>query len=172
MALQIKHRLSLDLDFFSKEKINTEILIQKLKSLGQFSIQKKDENTLVGIFNKTNISFFTYDYPLLFPFNKIKGILVADIRDIGCMKISAISSRGAKKDFIDVYFICQAVSLKKLLGFFKKKYKRVDYNMLHILKSLVYFDDAQKDPMPKMIKQVSWQTVKEFFIREVKKTKA
>ena len=168
LALQIKHRLSLDLDFFSKEKLNPEILIQKLKSSGQFSIQKKDENTLVGVFNKTNISFFTYDYPVLFPFKKIKGIFVADIRDIGCMKISAISSRGAKKDFIDVYFICQVVSLKRLLDLFKKKYKSVDYNMLHILKSLVYFDDAQKEPMPKMIKQVSWQTVREFFIREVR----
>jgi len=171
LALQLRHRISLDLDFFSKKKINPKTLIQKISTLGRFSVEKEEKDTLIGIFNKTNVSFFTYNYPLLFPLIKIKKISVADIRDIGCMKISAISSRGSKKDFVDVFFICQSVSLKTLLALFEKKYKGVNYNMVHILKSLVYFDDARKDPMPQMIKKISWPDIEEFFIKEVKAIK-
>jgi hypothetical protein len=110
-----------------------------------------------------------YKYPLLAPLKKIEGIKVADIKDIGCMKISAISSRGSKKDFIDLFFICQKIALGKMLQFFEKKYKEIDYNIMHIIKSLVYFEDAEKDPMPKMLIPVSWQKVKKFFQKEIKK---
>jgi len=101
-----------------------------------------------------------------------QGIKVADSRDIGCMKIFAVSSRGSKKDFIDLFFICQkTISLEKLLKLFAKKYKSVNYNMMHILKSLIYFEDAEKDPVSKMIIPISWKEVKKFFKREIKEIK-
>jgi len=171
-ALQLKHRLSLDLDFFTEKNIDIKILVQKIKKLGRFSIEKEAQNSLISIFQGTRITFLKYDYPCLFPFKDFEGIKVADLRDIGCMKISAISSRGIKKDFIDLFFICQEIILlKSLLRFFKKKYESVDYNMIHILKSLVYFEDAEKDPMPKMIIPVSWKEVKSFSKEEIKKIK-
>lgn len=97
---------------------------------------------------------------------------MADSRDIGCMKIDAISSRGSKRDFIDLFFICQKIiPLEKLLRLFGKKYKSVSYNRMHILKSLSYFEDAEKEPMPKMIISINWEKVKPFFKKEVKKIK-
>ncbi|MBU3964219.1 nucleotidyl transferase AbiEii/AbiGii toxin family protein [Patescibacteria group bacterium] len=169
LALYLKHRISVDLDFFSKKEFNSQSMIQKIKKLGKFSIAKESENTLTGVFNDTKIAFLTYDYPLLFPLKKIGNINVADIKDIACMKISAISSRGSKKDFIDLYFICQqGISLKQALVLFEKKYKSIDYNMVHILKSLVFFDDAHNDPMPKMLVPVMWEQVKRFFQEKVK----
>lgn len=92
-ALQLKHRVSLDLDFFTKKDIDTKALIQKIKTLGKFSIEKETNNTLIGVFNGTRVSFLKYAYPLLFDLKQIKEIKVADLRDIGCMKIDAISSR-------------------------------------------------------------------------------
>lgn len=170
LALQLEHRLSLDLDFFAKEDIDTKILIQKLKNLGKFSIEKEAENTLTGEFKGTRITFLKYDYPLLFPFQDLGNIKVAESRDIGCMKISAISSRGIKKDFVDLFFICQKIiSLEELLELFKKKYKSVDYNMIHILKSLIYFEDAEKDPIPKMIIPILWEEIKNFFKKEIER---
>jgi hypothetical protein len=86
------------------------------------------------------------------------------------MKIDAISSRGMKRDFIDLFFICkELISLNNLLNLFKRKYKSVNYNMIHILKSLAYFEDAENNPMSKMIISVSWQEVKSFFKEEIKK---
>jgi len=172
LALQLKHRISFDLDFFTQKSIDTKFLVQKIKKLGKFSLEKEAEETLIGQFNNTRITFLRYDYPRLFPFKQFENIRVADARDIGCMKISAISSRGSKKDFIDLFFICQKiVSLEELLKLFKKKYKSVDYNMMHVLKSLTYFDDAEKDPMPKIITPMSWGKVKNFFKEEIKKIK-
>jgi len=169
-ALQLKHRVSLDLDFFSKKDIDTKTLIQKIKTQGKFSIERETENTLIGIFNGTRVSFLKYDYPLLFDLKQTKGIKIADLRDIGCMKIDAVSSRGMKRDFVDLFFICrEAISLKNLLSLFKRKYKSVNYNRLHILKSLVYFEDAENNPMPRMILPTSWQEVKNFFKEEIRK---
>lgn len=169
LALQLKHRISIDLDFFTERRIILENLIQQIKNLGKFSVEKEAENTLIGNFRGTRLSFFVYDYPLLSPLKEIEEIKVADIKDIGCMKISAISSRGTKKDFIDLFFICQEIPLEKMLELFKKKYREIDYNMMHILKSLVYFENARKDPSPEMLISVSWNKVENFFKEEVKK---
>lgn len=169
LAMQLKHRLSIDLDFFSKKAIDTKSLIQRLQKLGDFTVDKEAENTLNCRLNGTRLMFLQYDYPLLFPLLGIKGIKLADARDIACMKVSAISSRGSKKDFIDLFFICKKIApLEKLLALFEKKYKKVDYNMAHILKSLVYFEDAEKEPMPKMFINVSWKEIKSFFRGYVK----
>ena len=86
--------------------------------------------------------------------------------DIASMKIDAISSRGSKKDFIDLYFLLKKYSLAELIGFFEKKYTGVKYNRLHILKSLAYFSDADNEPMPHMIKPIEWEDVKNNIYRE------
>ncbi len=41
--------------------------------------------------------------------------------------------------------------------------------MLHILKSLSYFEDAEPDPMPQMLVPCRWQDVKRFFEGEVRR---
>jgi predicted nucleotidyltransferase component of viral defense system len=169
-ALQLGHRFSLDLDFFTKKDISPKELVEKIRKIGDLSVEKEAENSLIGNFQGTLISFLKYDYPLLFPKKTVEGIRVADIRDIACMKISAISSRGSKKDFIDLFFIIkEAITLKDLLALFEKKYKEIDYNMSHILKSIIYFEDAEKDAMPKMIVPVEWQAVKDFLKEEIKR---
>lgn len=169
LAMQLLHRASLDLDFFSQEKINTKSLLLRLKELGGFSLEKEDWQTIHGILKNTKISFFYYPYPLLYRLKKLNGLAVADIRDIVCMKIDAISGRGSKKDFIDLYFICKQYSLAYLLKLYKKKYREIEVNMTHILKSLCYFQDAKNSPMPLMLSDCSWQTVEKFFQEEIKK---
>lgn len=168
LALQIKHRLSEDLDFFKQKEFKPETLVQKVKKLGSFSVEKIEELTLTGIFNKTKISFFGYNYPLLRSLKKIDGIEVADIADIGCMKLSAICSRANKKDFIDLFFIAKQIPLKELLILFETKYAEVNFNQAHILKSLTYFEDAEKDSMPEMIIPVSWEEVKRELEKAIK----
>jgi len=36
------------------------------------------------------------------------------------------------------------------------------------MKSLIYFDDAEPEEMPKMIKEADWEEVKRFFEKEIK----
>lgn len=74
------------------------------------------------------------------------------------MKLSAITNRGTKKDFIDCYFLLQRFSLAEMIDFYRQKYS--DSQLFTTLKSLTYFEDAENDPMPKMIQPVDWETVK------------
>ena len=171
-ALILGHRLSLDFDFFSPKPFKENLLLKKLAGLGKFTLEKKEAGTLVGSFSGTKLSFFLYPYPLLRKPKTIFGIEVAGLADIAAMKIDAVSGRGSKKDFIDLFKIIQSGhSLEKLLGLFKRKYRGIRYNMLHILKGLVYFAEAEKEKMPRMLKQLSWEEVKIFFQKEARKLK-
>jgi predicted nucleotidyltransferase component of viral defense system len=166
LALRLGHRLSADLDFFVGEDFNEDYVLQKLQHLDGFATIAKEPGTIYANICKTKVSFIAYAYPILFPFQLFLGVNVADSRDIGCMKISAIASRGTKRDFIDLYRLAQEYDLKQLLGWFKTKFSQTNYSMPHILKSLSYFEEAEQDPMPHMLIPLSWEDVKQFFARE------
>jgi hypothetical protein len=166
LALQLGHRRSVDLDFFVVEHFNEDYLIQKLQHLKGFALVSKEPATIHATVRETKVSFITYEYPLLFPFQSFLGTKVADPREIGCMKISAIASRGTKRDFIDLYVVSQQFGLEHCLDWFERKFLQTNYSKIHVLKSLSFFDDAEKDPMPHMLVSLSWAEVKRFFQRE------
>lgn len=91
------HRLSFDLDWFSDKPVEPRIIVAKLKDLGKLEVFQNDEGTFNGSFNEVKLSFFIYPYPLLFPLHDYEGVKVADIKDIACMKLDAISRRGQKR---------------------------------------------------------------------------
>ncbi|MDP2910601.1 MAG: nucleotidyl transferase AbiEii/AbiGii toxin family protein [bacterium] len=168
LALQFGHRKSIDLDWFSKKPFLTDKLKKELKDLGNLKIDSEEKDTLNCRLDGVRLSFFEYPYKVLFPFIKYKKIKVADFKDIACMKLEAISSRGSRKDFIDLYFLLKELSLEKVLKLFDKKYKGIEYNKLHILKSLTYFKEAEKSPLPVMIRKISWDIVKKEIQKKAK----
>jgi hypothetical protein len=167
LALQYGHRLSRDLDFFSQHHFDEEILLQKLQSARDFSLLSRAPHTLHATLGETKVSFLGYEYPVLFPFGQFLGLAIADVRDIACMKISAVAGRGTKRDFVDLYFCARQLGLTELLSLFEQKYAQVHYSKTHILKSLVFFADAEKDPMPLMLEPVAWDEIKQYFLGEV-----
>lgn len=160
LAIQLGHRESIDLDWFCKGEFSNAKIKQELIKLGSLQIINESEDTINAVLDNVKISFLRYDYELLFPLINFEKINLADERDIAAMKIDVCSSRGSKKDFIDIFFLLQKYSLEELISFFEKKYEGISYNKLHILKSLVYFEDAENDPMPIMIKNINWEDVK------------
>lgn len=160
LALQLGHRISVDLDFFSKNAFSVSLLVEKLNILGNLRIEDQSENTFNGSLDGVKISFFYYPYPLLFPTKEYDGIAIADERDIAAMKIQAISGRGSKKDFVDFFVLLKKYSIQELLDFFYRKYEKFNYNRLHMLKSLSYFYDADMNPEPEYIHKISWSEVK------------
>lgn len=169
LALYFGHRESIDLDFFSAQDFSLEKLKREISAIGQYRLTNEEIGTLDGMLDDVKLTFIRYEYPLLFPLVDFEGIKLADERDIACMKIDAVSSRGSKKDFIDLYFLLEKYSLSELLSFFEQKYSHIEYNTLHLLKSLAYFDDAEADVMPKMLKDGSWDVVKEKILEETRK---
>lgn len=167
LALQFGHRLSLDLDFFFPEQFDEEALLQRVQTLARFALVAKAPHTLHATVGPTKVSFLGYAYPVLYPLNSFLDVSVADPRDIACMKVSAIASRGTKRDFIDLYVCAQRYGLKEVLRMFEGKYAQTHYSRIHILKSFTFFSDAEKDPMPHMLTTLEWGTVKQYFRREV-----
>ncbi len=170
LALLIGHRKSKDLDFFTKNRINFEKLFDEIKRNFNIEVDIFRENTLSGWINEIKVSFFEYHYDNLFPYEDYMGIDIASIADIGCMKMVAVVNRGTKRDFIDLYFICRYYfSIEKMFEFYKKKYGEHAMNEINIRKALVYFEDADKEVMPLMMRNVKWRDVKKFFEKEVMK---
>ena len=71
------------------------------------------------------------------------------------------------KTIIDIYFLLQNFSLNEILGFYQKKYP--EHILFRALMSLSYFDDAEKQMMPKMSVPDSWDAMKAYIIKEVEK---
>jgi len=167
LALYLGHRRSADLDFFKTEAFDEEALLQRLQRIPGLALVAKGPATLHTMIRGTKTSFLGYDYPILYPLVSFHGIQVADPRDIAGMKISAVASRGSRRDFVDLYAVSQKHGLEKLLETFRKKFAKVNYSMVHVLKSLTYFEDAEREPMPDMLVPLAWDEVKQFFCREV-----
>lgn len=168
LALRLGHRRSMDLDFFSQQPVDEEALLRDLQRPGKLSVISKAKETLEVHLSGTRVSFMSYPYPLLFPFDVYAGLHVADARDIACMKVSAVSSRGTRRDFTDLYVVSKIYGLGELVELFEKKYSRVGYNRVHVLKSLTFFEDAEKDPPPAFLMDFSWEELKKFFLQEVR----
>lgn len=168
MAVELGHRKSIDFDWFSKEDFSNSEIKEILSGLGVFVLSGESDGTIHGILDEVKVSFLRYRYNLLFPLVSFENVHLADERDIAGMKIDAISSRGSKKDFIDLFFLLKKYSLAELIEFFEKKYSEIKYNRLHILKSLAYFADAENDPMPIMVEPLEWEKVKELIAQEAR----
>ena len=171
VALHMAHRYSYDLDFFTPRRFDARALAEKLKRFPKFRLDRVARGTVLGFLGDTQVSVFFYRYPLLFSVHDFRGIAVADLRDIAAMKIAALSDRGKKRDFIDMYFILREgiTTMEEAMYLYGKKFAVLDANRVHIIRSLCYFDDAEAERTPRMIKNVNWLGVKKFFIAEQKK---
>lgn len=170
LALQLGHRLSLDFDWFAATIGNQEELLKKLRQLcSDFQILSISHETIHIQMQGVQVSFLGYDYPLLQPlkFWEQGNFFLADIQDIACMKLAAITGRGARKDFIDLHrIISDHYDLHTCLGFFKQKYRQQDIG--HVIRSLVYFEDAELEPDIMVHDGTSWCMVKSNFTKWVK----
>ena len=162
----LKHRYSVDLDFFTQKDIDFREFYQ---NFSPEEIKMISKDTIYAKVKEVNVSFFFYPYPLLKPFLHLNSLKLASLEDILCMKINAIILRGSRKDFIDVYFIMKNLKIKsdEVIKLFVKKFGK--YEELVIKKALTYFEDAEKEPEIPVFKKVSWNSIKNFFIKEFAK---
>lgn len=168
LSLLLGHRESEDLDFFNPTNFNPIKLQLGLETIGNLASVEVAENTLNAYLKEVKIQFLGYPYPLLEPTTNWENIKLSSLIDITCTKLQTIGMRGSKKDFIDLYFILKQYSLEELFKQLDKKYCRSNYNLPHILKSLVYFVNADGQPMPRMHQGVGWEEIKQEIVKKVK----
>ncbi len=171
LALQLGHRDSIDFDFFTQDNFDENKLIEKIENI--FSIENTkiiqlERGTVTAIIDgEVKISFFNYKYNLLEKVIETEFLNLASVLDIACMKMSAICSRSTNKDYVDLYFILKDLNLENILENVKIKYPTLDINV--ILKSLVYFEDIELEPLMMYLeKDLEFKILEKFLIQKVK----
>jgi hypothetical protein len=171
LALRLGHRVSLDLDLFAGEgslaAAERDEITEALSRSGDLRVLESRDGTCHLRVGRTMASLFRYRYPLLDPPSDWRGLPVASLRDIAAMKVSALVGRGARKDFVDVHAGCGRIGLPGVLAACEARFPDHDDFVMQALRALVYFEDAEKEPMPRLLRPVSWERIKAYFEREV-----
>jgi hypothetical protein len=170
LSLQIGHRHSIDLDLFSPTEDIPSIrgnLENSLSALGP-GLADSSWGNLVYVAKNVRVGFYGYGYALINPLVEEETARLASIEDIALMKMDALLSRANRKDFYDLYFICQGVPIHTLFDKAPLKFPSIRDFEVQVVKRLVYFGSADYDPEPSLLQPVSWQTVKDYFIKQAK----
>ena len=169
LALQLGHRVSEDFDFFRTHGMETRSLFDRLREMATCNTLYSDERTLSVLLRGVKLSFFQIRDPFLFPATPYTFFGVADRRDIALMKLLAVTNRGSRKDFVDLFAILQTgPTLRDYLQMLPRKYGRGRLNPYQVVTSLTYFEDAESEPMPRMLAPFDWAQCKEFFVGAVR----
>jgi len=120
----------------------------------------RDTRTIkIFMVNKIKVDIVSYRYKWLASPIEIDDVKLADTKDIAAMKLAAVTNRGTKKDFIDIFFLLQQFTIKQMLRLYEQKF--TDGSIFNVIRSLTYFEDAEKDIMPEMYIPVDWVKVKQ-----------
>lgn len=170
LSLQWGHRISEDIDMFrfSEEEVDGTLILDEVsKFSGDIAELGRQNYYLKLLIDGVKIDLLRYRHPLIAPILEIDGIRMLSPMDIAPMKLLAISNRGAKKDFYDLFFMFQQFSLEEMYSFYEKKFGSVDPFQIH--RSLCFFEDAETR-LNKLepLSNITWEEAKEEIKRLVK----
>jgi len=170
LSLQAGNRKSYDLDFFTtSQNFDDKKLLSNFIENNNWQTEVEEKNTIYGVFYGAKVSFIAY--PFFIPkqdFVEYGSIKILQPVDVAVMKIIAVSQRGRKRDFFDLYWCAKNIMpLDNLIKKLKGQYPSVAHDYHHILKSLVYFVDAESDPEPDIYFKANWKEIKDFFEKEI-----
>ena len=170
VALHLGHRMSSDFDFFTMRHFRPDGLHHALNGLKlETKVLQEEPGTLTVSADGIKVSFFYYPYALSETMSTLHGAPVAGLIDIASMKLMAMMQRGAKRDYVDLYWILQDVPFSKVAENLVNRYGGNRVNPLVIGKALVFFQDADSDPDPKYLgKRTAWGKIKKYFTDHVK----
>jgi predicted nucleotidyltransferase component of viral defense system len=160
LALYFGHRKSIDLDLFTNSDVDWDALNDEILTIGAWQSFHRRKRIYQGYLESVKVDFVHYPYLPLNPINHIEGFRLISIEDIAAMKLSAVTGRGTKKDFFDIHLLLQSLSLAEMVALFDKKFPEI--GTFHVLRSLTWFEDAEKDLDPELFEEVSWYEVKAF----------
>lgn len=170
VALHLGHRRSDDFDWFVERFPHQPIdVASSLRSaVTDFAVDQIEDGTVIGTVRGVKTSLLAFPYPRLAPLHdwQVRGVRVADVRDLATMKLLAVVQRGTKRDFVDLHALLEGGQrLSDMLADFAARFGVAD--PVSVLRALVYFEDAEPDPMPDMLTPVTWTAVRNRLEHEV-----
>lgn len=159
LSLRYGHRLSIDLDLFTNESFENDIILAEIEQkFTNIEVVDESKNMLYLFIEGIKIDIALVPYPNIAPFDFIENIRLTSCPDVIAMKLNALARRGSKKDFWDLAEILDHYTINDIINFFKQKYSSKDE--LYILRSMIYFEDAERQIDPDPLKKISWKQVK------------
>jgi len=166
LALQIGHRVSTDLDWFSATNRlplrERNAIRNRLGENETFTVSSEQEGMMFTQLIGTDVSFIYQQHPLIEKTVVYRGFNLASPPDIGLMKLAAINSRGTRRDFVDLYCLQDTASLERLFELAPIKYANRPSFLAITARALTYFEDAETQPMPQMHVKIEWEDVRAY----------
>jgi hypothetical protein len=164
VALRLGHRESRDIDVFTIASDPLPVA-DALADRRDVRITTRSEGTLYLELDGVPVSVIRHPYALLQPAEDAPdtAIPVASFADLTAMKIQAIATRGAARDFWDLHELMshRGQSLADALDEFRRRYATDDLG--HVVRSLAYFGDAEAAPLPAGLTEVAWRRIRADF---------
>lgn len=169
LSLFLGHRESIDLDLFTVNTFDAAVLEKHLES--KYGFKKsfgKDRNTLIGHINDIKTDLIRHPYPYAASLTIKNGIRLYSMNDIAAMKLSAIADNGTRlKDFVDIAFLSEKMSLKEMLKSYQKVYDKDDY--FYAVRGLSYFRDIDFSIRIKLMKgKFEWNLIQDRIIEMIR----
>ncbi len=143
LSLKLGHRMSVDIDLFTDRDFDAHQISRHLAQTYSAENIKTLKNGIFCFINGIKVDILAHQYPKLNKVEKVDGIRMLSLQDIGAMKLKAILHSGTRlKDFVDMYFLLEQLPLQKITEGFVQKYPDVNVQMAH--NALLYFEDFNK----------------------------
>lgn len=165
LALYLGHRPVRDLDLMSPvlrlRSVDRRDILQELLEMDPDCRVEtaRDGYLYTRTGSGVGLRLFFYPYPLVDSEAEYQNLAVASPIDLGLMKLGAIISRGTRRDFVDLYLLCQHLPLAELLEASAAKYGHVRDFPVQALKGLSDLSQAEGEPMPTLASPVDWAEV-------------
>ncbi len=171
LALQLGHRISIDLDFFTQSQFPISLLNAFPDN---YTTNYARRNSIQVISRETKVEFIYWAFPITKEKKVVQGLRLLDPIDIGLMKLLAIQGRTTKKDIVDLYIIDkEVIKLEELIKLFQEHYPKESFNLYQSFKDIFNTKKIHSDPMPNMNTECNFNEIfemmKELVIGVVKK---
>lgn len=168
IALQLGHRISLDLDLFSNQAFNENDLTEHLRTRYLFELDFLDKETVKGEIEGIKVDCIAHKYPWLSSPEVYGGIRLAAFDDMAAMKLNAVVGNGTRiKDYIDIAWLSTKISLNDMLSAYQAKYRA---NPVMAMKAITWFDDINRNEPVKMLdkQNFQWKTIRKHLQKMLK----
>lgn len=160
LSLRFGHRTSVDIDLFSREPFDSMLLQTRIAALfPESQILNRTEGSLCVNAGGIKIDHLYHPYPLLERIETEGALRIMSVTDVSAMKVNAVTNRGSKKDFIDLYALhLNGIKLNQSINHFCRKYTG---NKFLAIRSLLWLQDADEEPDPLFLNGWTWALVRE-----------
>ncbi|MFN0081955.1 MAG: nucleotidyl transferase AbiEii/AbiGii toxin family protein [Ferruginibacter sp.] len=169
LSLRLGHRISVDLDLFTHDVFDNEIVVNELKiNFGNRLQLNSTLNNRLGIFcfiDDIKIDICRHNGILIDEIFKEQDIRMWGFKDIAASKVNAISRRASKKDFWDINALLDIFSIEEIASFYRQKYDPM--LAIGVAKIITYFDDAEDSETPNCLKKLTWLQVKKEIFKKI-----